>query len=179
MDVEEDLMIVDEVGVSSQQAGREKTSVRPVFSDPDRVYCRVADPGQEKLRRGERMRTRFGTAWCEIRMSPGENLQLAPNVGLLFQTLQVLGAARVKVTGTEGGSKINNNVIGVDFFVIIEPGHESSAMIQGKGVELVIRGLDNRNVDSLLKLQMSEGATEIADMCKGEETDDNRVIGFS
>ncbi|ESN91434.1 hypothetical protein HELRODRAFT_165468 [Helobdella robusta] len=42
------------------------------------------------------MRTRFGTAWCGIRMSPGENLQLAPNVGLLFQTLQVLGAAGAK-----------------------------------------------------------------------------------
>ncbi|ESO00516.1 hypothetical protein HELRODRAFT_175959 [Helobdella robusta] len=53
MDVEEDLLIVDEVGVSSQQAGREQTSARPVFSDPERVYCRVADPGQERLRRSE------------------------------------------------------------------------------------------------------------------------------
>ncbi|ESO08488.1 hypothetical protein HELRODRAFT_169344 [Helobdella robusta] len=53
MDVEEDLLIVDEVGVSSQQAGREQTSARPVFSDPERVYCRVADPGQKRLRRSE------------------------------------------------------------------------------------------------------------------------------
>ncbi|ESO00342.1 hypothetical protein HELRODRAFT_175739 [Helobdella robusta] len=53
MDVEEDLLIVDEVGVSSQQAGREQTSARPVFSDPEKVYCRVADPGQERLRRSE------------------------------------------------------------------------------------------------------------------------------
>ncbi|ESO04023.1 hypothetical protein HELRODRAFT_173092 [Helobdella robusta] len=53
MDVEKDLLIVDEVGVSSQQAGREQTSARPVFSDPERVYCRVADPGQERLRRSE------------------------------------------------------------------------------------------------------------------------------
>ncbi|ESN92791.1 hypothetical protein HELRODRAFT_164908 [Helobdella robusta] len=53
MDVEEDLLIVDEVGVSSQQAGREQTSARPVFSDPERIYCRVADPGQERLCRSE------------------------------------------------------------------------------------------------------------------------------
>ncbi|ESO03077.1 hypothetical protein HELRODRAFT_173957 [Helobdella robusta] len=53
MYVEEDLLIVDEVGVSSQQAGREQTSAQPVFSDPERVYCRVADPGQERLRRSE------------------------------------------------------------------------------------------------------------------------------
>ncbi|ESO08678.1 hypothetical protein HELRODRAFT_184054 [Helobdella robusta] len=53
MDVEEDLLIVDEVGVSSQQAGREQTSARPVFSDPESVYCRVADPGQERLCRSE------------------------------------------------------------------------------------------------------------------------------
>ncbi|ESN91255.1 hypothetical protein HELRODRAFT_182113 [Helobdella robusta] len=53
MDVEKDLLIVDEVGVSSQQAGREQTFAQPVFSDPERVYCRVADPGQERLRRSE------------------------------------------------------------------------------------------------------------------------------
>ncbi|ESN91433.1 hypothetical protein HELRODRAFT_165467 [Helobdella robusta] len=53
MDVEEDLLIVDEVGVSNQQAGREQTSARPVFSDSERVYCRVADPGQERLRQSE------------------------------------------------------------------------------------------------------------------------------
>ncbi|ESO02863.1 hypothetical protein HELRODRAFT_174300 [Helobdella robusta] len=53
MYVEEDLLIVNEVGVSSQLAGRKQTSARPVFSDPERVYCKVADPSQESLRRGE------------------------------------------------------------------------------------------------------------------------------
>ncbi|ESN97096.1 hypothetical protein HELRODRAFT_178546 [Helobdella robusta] len=53
MDVEEDLLIVDEVGVSRQQAGREQFSARLVFSDPERVYCRGADPGQERLCRSE------------------------------------------------------------------------------------------------------------------------------
>ncbi|ESO00436.1 hypothetical protein HELRODRAFT_175866 [Helobdella robusta] len=53
MYVEEDLLIVDEIGVPIQQVGREQTSARPVFSDPERVYCRAADPGQERLRRSD------------------------------------------------------------------------------------------------------------------------------
>ncbi|ESN90901.1 hypothetical protein HELRODRAFT_182488 [Helobdella robusta] len=49
MDVEKDLLIVDEVGVSSQQAGREQTSARPVFSDPVRI-CQVEAIRDDKSR---------------------------------------------------------------------------------------------------------------------------------
>ncbi|ESO10100.1 hypothetical protein HELRODRAFT_167956 [Helobdella robusta] len=43
----------DEASVSSQQVGREQTSAQPVFSDFERVYCKVAAPGQKRLRRSE------------------------------------------------------------------------------------------------------------------------------
>ncbi|ESO01779.1 hypothetical protein HELRODRAFT_160941 [Helobdella robusta] len=91
MDVEKDLLIVDEVGVSSQQAGREQTSARPVFSDPERVYCRVADPGQERLRRSE------GSSGYSYADAVRDRVVRNSNVARRnIQTLQVLGAAGAK-----------------------------------------------------------------------------------
>ncbi|ESN99450.1 hypothetical protein HELRODRAFT_162999 [Helobdella robusta] len=45
---EEDLLAVNRAGLTDQQAGRDNTSARPVFSDPEIKSCEEASPGQKQ-----------------------------------------------------------------------------------------------------------------------------------
>ncbi|ESO03833.1 hypothetical protein HELRODRAFT_184267 [Helobdella robusta] len=45
---EEDLLAVNRAGLTNQQAGRDNTSARPVFSDPEIKSCEEASPGQKQ-----------------------------------------------------------------------------------------------------------------------------------
>ncbi|ESN93942.1 hypothetical protein HELRODRAFT_180351 [Helobdella robusta] len=45
---EEDLLAVNRAGLTNQQAGRDNTSARPVFSDPEIKCCEEASPGQKQ-----------------------------------------------------------------------------------------------------------------------------------